>query len=709
MIENFSGRGTIIKLIFGVTFLVVIIQLINLQLINKNYGPDSFSQSTYRKTIYPSRGLIYDKNQKLILDNTTLYDLVVIPAQLKGVDTSIILKILNIDTAEFKKRVVTAIVKNGRHRASVFEGLLDEKNYARLNEFLYKIQPGFDLIKRPVRKYPYHGAAHLLGYLGEVDTAFLRKNATEGYQQGDYAGMTGLERSYEKVLLGQRGIEYWQRDNKNRPTIRYQQGEFDTLPISGSNLYSTLDIDLQMLGEKLLKGKIGSVVAIDPRTGGVLAMVSGPSYDPALLTGAERRKHFSELFIDPKLPLYNRAITGTYSPGSTFKTLQALVALQEGVITPAYGYPCPGRYNGCGNGKPKCHGAGHAPDLRHAIATSCNPYFADVYRKILDQSKYGRVDSGLSVWDRYMYAFGFGHNLGIDLPGEKRGNIPVPNDYIKKFGVNWNSCNIISNSIGQGEVNSTVLQLANAISMMANKGWYYTPHLIDSIEGGDKFGLLEPYKKKIQAINIQDIYFEAVHQGMEDVMISGTGRSFKIDGLTMCGKTGTVQNSYKGKPQKDHSFFAAFAPRENPRIAIACMVENGGWGTTIAAPVVSLMVEKYINDTISKKREPWIERYSNMSIIPARIQDEIKKRDSLNRVKDSIRLRKQMIKEIKDSTGITDDPDQADDSKPERKQNDKSKGDKKLFNLGYIVIKQNEEEQYSNPQLKVRTKDSDRV
>ncbi len=642
-------RSRIIQVAFIAAFLVIIIQLFNLQILSGKYARMADDQAIYRKVVYPSRGLVYDRKGKAILDNTTLFDLVVIPSQLKGVDTNFVCRVLSIDTAEFRKRVVNAIVKNGRYQPSVFQGLLDEVLYARLQERLYTIQPGFDLVERPIRKYPFPGAAHIFGYLGEVDPRFLETHATEGYRMGDYTGMTGIERTYEKVLMGQRGIQFWLRDKMNRPTQRYEGGKFDTAMVAGSTLYSSLDMDLQLLGEQLMAGKVGTLVAIDPQTGGILAMVNAPTYDPNLLTGSQRRAQFSKLYSDPALPLYNRAITGEYSPGSTFKTLQALIGMQEGVITDSTGYPCRGGYFGCGTGKPRCHGGGHAPNLKSAIAVSCNSYFAHVFRLIVDQRRYGGVDSGIMVWGKHLRDFGFGHRLGVDLPGERAGLIPTAKMYQKTFGLNWNSCNAISVSIGQGEVNSTVLQLTNAIAMIANKGSYYIPHVIDSIQGGDKFGLLEPYRERIKAVEIPDHMFESVHEGMDAVVQgpSGTGRRMKIDGVVMCGKTGTVENYFKGKKQKDHGFFAAFAPRKNPRIAIACIVENGGFGATVAAPIVSLMVEKYINDTISKARQPWIERYSSMKVMPARIQAEIHKRDSLRRKAELEKMQKSTDKDGK--------------------------------------------------------------
>lgn len=642
-------RSRIIQVAFSLAFLVIIAQLFNLQILSGKYARMAVDQAIYRKVVYPSRGLVYDRKGKIILDNTTLFDLVVIPSQLRGVDTQLICRVLNIDTTEFRKRIVSAILKNGRYQPSVFQGLLDDSLYARLQERLYTIQPGFDLVERPIRKYPYKGAAHIFGYLGEVDPKFLEDHAGEGYRMGDYTGMTGMERSYEKVLMGQRGIQFWLRDKMNRPTQRYEQGQYDTPMVAGNTLFSSIDIDLQVFGEQLMQGKVGSMVAIDPKTGGILAMVNAPSYDPNLLTGSQRRAQFSRMYQDPLKPLYNRAITGEYSPGSTFKTLQAVIGMQEGVITEETGYPCTGRYNGCGNGKPGCHGGGHSPNLKSAIAVSCNSYFAHVFRQIVDQPRYGSVDSGLAVWGKHLSDFGLGHRLGVDIPGERPGLIPTSRRYVKTFGENWNSCNVVSVSIGQGEVNSTILQLTNAIVMIANKGWYYTPHVVDSIEGGDPWELLSPFRQKIKAVQIPDHMFEAVHEGMDAVVQgpTGTARSVRIEGVVMCGKTGTVENNFRGKKQKDHSFFAAFAPRENPKIAIACIVENAGFGGTVAAPIVSLMIEKYLNDTISKSRQPWIERYSSMRIIPARLQAEINFQDSLNRMKEKQKLKMNAGREYK--------------------------------------------------------------
>jgi penicillin-binding protein 2 len=397
-------------------FITIIARLFTLQVVSSKYKIMADDQGKFRKVIYPDRGIVYDRHNKAILQNMTIYDLMLAPNKLKGIDTFALCKILQIDSAQFNKRVVDLIIKNGRTRPAVFEPLLSDAKMAMLNEVLYKFAPAFYLQERSVRSYPYDAAANVLGYTAEIDTNFLKKHKDEGYVSGDYAGMTGIERSYEKVLMGERGIEYWKRDNKNRLTEKLENGKFDTAAIAGQNMHTSLDIELQELGEKLMQNKLGSIVAVDPRTGGILAMVSAPTYNPKYLTGSERRKHFSELFLNPALPLLNRTVSATYSPGSTFKTLQALVGLHEGVIDTKWRVTCSGAFYGCGTGRPmKCLDRGTF-DLRSAITVSDNTYFATVMQRVINNPKYPNIDSSLAAWDRYMYAFGIGHKLGVDVP-----------------------------------------------------------------------------------------------------------------------------------------------------------------------------------------------------------------------------------------------------------------------------------------------------
>ncbi len=657
-------------LAFAGVLVIIIIQLANLQLFSSKYKIMADDQGKFRKVIYPDRGIVFDRYKKAILQNTTIYDLMVLPNKLKGVDTFSLCKILNIDSAQFNKKILEVIIKNGRSRPSVFDGLLNEEKMASLNEAMYKFAPGFYLQERPVRSYPYDAGGNILGYLAEVDTNFLKKHKEDGYQIGDYAGKTGMERTYEKVLMGQRGIEYWKRDNKNRLTEKLENGRFDTGAVAGQNMFTSLDIELQALGEKLMQNKLGSIVAIDPRTGGILCMVSSPTFKPKFLTGAERKKHITELLLNPALPLLNRAVGATYSPGSTFKTLQALIGLHEGMITTETQFSCSGAFYGCG--KPmRCLDFGTF-DLRHAITVSDNTYFANVMQRVINNPKFPSIDSSLKSWDRYMYAFGLGHRLGVDVPSEKRGNIPKPEDYDKVFGKgHWNFCSFRSVSIGQGEVDVTPMQVANEMAYIANKGYFITPHLVDSIEGGDKFHLLDSFKRKHKAIDIPDSIFEAVHDGMEGVVDHGTGMGAKVKDIKICGKTGTVENQFHGVKQPNHGFFCGFAPRDNPTIAIMCVVENSGrFGGTFAAPIVGFMIEKYLKDSITDKaRKERLEYYANLNLIPPKIYVEMRTQDSLRHSKDSAYLiARGFIRIIKDTLGM--------DEEDERDALDRMKSDK---------------------------------
>lgn len=664
-------------------FVIIFLQLINLQLFSSRYKVDADNQGIFRKVIYPDRGIVFDRKGKAILQNTTIYDLMVIPGKIKGTDTATLLGILNIDSAEFHKRIIAAIIKNKSYRASVFEPMLSNEKMAKLSENLYKLAPGYFMQERSVRDYPFEAGGNIFGYLGEVDSNILKNPLYEGYVMGDYIGRAGLERTYEKVLMGQRGIEFWKRDNKNRLTDPLENGKFDTVAVAGKNLYTAIDIELQALGEKLMQNKLGSIVAVDPKTGGILAMVSSPTYQPKLLTGADRKKHYAELLLSPAKPLFNRSVTATYSPGSTFKTLQALVGLHEGVINTSFSVSCSGAFYGCGGGKPmRCLDYGTF-DLRNAIRLSDNTYFATVMQRVINNPKYPNIDSSLAVWDRYMYAFGLGHKLGIDVPSEKPGNIPTPKYFNKIYGSGkWNYCSFRSVSIGQGEVLTTPIQTANEMAYIANKGWYKIPHLVDSIEDGDEFDMLSKFKEKHSALNIDDSVFEAVHDGMQAVVERGTGGGAKVPGIAICGKTGTVENYYRGVKQPNHAFFCGFAPRDNPKIAIMCVVENSGrFGGTYAAPIVGLMIEKYLNDTIAQKRKAIVEKFEKLNLIPPRIYKEMKTVDSMLHAKDSAYLiAKGYITLIRDTMEVdkTEEEEILDELKKNKDKQKKDSGDKKI-------------------------------
>lgn len=670
-----QSRSRIIRLIFLVAFLVITGQLFYLQVVSGKFRQMADENAILRKTIYPPRGLVFDRYGKAIINNTLTHDLMVTPAQLKGIDTVFLCRLLEIDSAEFRNRVITAIIKNSSQKPSVFEASLSPQKYARIQENLWKFRNAFYVQERPIRSYPFGAGANIFGYLGEVDTNYLKKHSEEGYVSGDYAGMTGLERSYEKALMGERGTQYLIKDNFSRIQGPYENGDMDVAAVAGSNLYTSIDIALQEFGEKLMTNKVGSIVAIDPKTGGIIAMVSSPTYNPGYLTGTERRKHFSELYTDPRLPLVNRAVNASYAPGSTFKTLQALVGLSEGIITTRTTFSCSGAFYGCGSRNPMgCLDPG-TYYLSTGITHSCNTYFANVMQRVINNPKYPTIDSSLRSWNNYMYAFGLGHKLGVDVPTEQEGMIPTPEFFNKQYGSGkWGFCTFRSVSIGQGEVTATPLQVANEMAYIANKGWYIIPHVVDSIEGGDKYGLLEKYRQRIVPIDIPDSIFEAVHDGMQGVMETGTGRGSKVEGIKICGKTGTVENYYRGVKQPNHSFFCAFAPRENPRIAIMCVVENAGrYGGTYAAPIVSLMIEKYINDTISAKRQGLVDRMAGLNLIPKMMLDKMRQKDSIRRVREEEKLLKSDLKNIKDTLQSEDNPTEAELKQGQKKESRPSK------------------------------------
>ncbi|KAA2244483.1 penicillin-binding protein 2 [Chitinophaga agrisoli] len=626
-------RRRVIQLIILGMVLLIITRLFFLQVVEKKYSKLADANAVLRKVVYPSRGMIYDRHGRSVLRNEVMYDLVVTPASVKNIDTNYLCQILQIDKVEFRKRIVNAIVKNGRVRQSVFSPLLPPEIFGRLQESMYLFQPGFELMQRQIRSYPYAAAANILGYIGEIAPQTLALPAYKDYQMGDYLGMTGLEKTYENVLVGQRGIQYLVKDNLNRPQGPYEKGEFDTAAIAGKNLRLSLDIDLQVLGERLMRNKIGSVVAIDPQTGGILAMVSSPTFDPNLLSGSYRTRNFSKLFVDTTKPLFNRAMQGTYPPGSSMKPLTALVALDEGIITPSFGYPCRGAYTACGRSIACEHSEpGHAANLRLAISHSCNSYFVNLYRLEVDSRKWGSVRKGHQRWYEYMRSFGLGHRLGVDIPGEYSGTVADTNMMNKNYHGQWNSCSELYVGMGQGAVAVTPLQMANAMCIIANRGSYFLPHFVQTIDN-DKEEQLKKYREKHTVAHVTDTVYKSVIYGMEDVVESGTGRNAQIEGVIVCGKTGTAQNNARINGElvklKNHAFFVAFAPRDNPRIAIAVIVENSGYGGTYAAPIAGMMMEKYLHDTISVKKKPMMKTMLDYVTIDPVIREK-SKLDSLN-------------------------------------------------------------------------------
>ena len=617
-----QSRSNIIRLIFLGLFLIIIIQLFNLQIVSGKYRQLAFDNAVFRKVIYPNRGIIYDRKGKAILNNTIMYDLMVTPYAVKNIDTLGLCNLLEMDTAEFRKKMLEVRFKNGPYRPSIFEDLLPPELHARLDENIWKFN-GFTLVERPVRVYPFNAAAHIMGYVGEADSGII-KRSNGFYLLGDYVGRSGMEAYYEKVLMGQRGIQHLIKDNKNRLVGSYENGRYDTAALAGRNLRTYIDIEVQQLAEKLMTNKVGGVIALDPKTGGIIAMVSGPNFNPNDLTGPSKQKNYARLQLDVAAPLLNRAIKGLYPPGSTFKPLGALVALDEGVIDPSYGYPCSGRYYGCGHGKPACthNNPGHAANLRLSIANSCNSYYTHIYRLTVDNRRFGNVKNGYQKWKEYMNAFGLGKRVGVDLPSEDKGNIPDSSVYNRVYRGSWNSCTNLTLGIGQDMMLATPLQLANSMAIVANKGYYYTPHFVQKIDGEtEEDTILHQFRRKHDVLTrISDEAYEAVISGMQDVVESGTARAAMIPGINICAKTGTAENyrilDGRRIQLKDNSVFVCFAPRENPTIAIAVVVENAGFGSTWAAPIASLMMEKYLNDTLRPERLKEVERIAAANLMP---------------------------------------------------------------------------------------------
>lgn len=670
-----QSRSYIIRLIFIVAFLIMLGQLFNLQIVSGKYQKLAQENAVFKKIVYPARGIVYDRKKKAIVNNVQMFDLMVTPSEVKNLDTAYLCQLLEMDTAEFRSRLLDAIVRNGRYRPSSFEGLLTPQKYARLQENMWRFEEqGFYLQDRPVRIFPYNAGAHFMGYIGEVDSGIIARS--EGfYQPGDYVGRSGLESNYEKVLMGQRGIQYLIKDHRNRLVGSYEKGELDEKPVSGRALNTYVDIALQQLAEKLLTNKIGAIVAIEPKTGGIIAMASGPSFNPNELTGASFKKTYSKFVLDVSGPLLNRAIKGQYPPGSTYKPVGALIGLDEGVITQASGIDCRGAYNGC-NRQVKCveKWAGHAANLRLAIAHSCNSFFSMTYRLTVDNPQLGGVKKGYAKWKEYMNAFGYGNALGVDLPSEDRGNVPDTAKYNKVYRGSWNSCTNVTLGIGQDMMTATPLQIANAMSIIANKGYFYTPHFVKDIEGETpKDSVLAKYRVRHNLpIHISDNDYEDVIDGMEDVTLVGTASAIpKIPGINICAKTGTAENKrvLDGKvlQLKDHSVFACFAPREDPKIAIAVIVENGGFGSTWAGPMAYLMIEKYLTDSLRADRQKEVDRIAAANLMPAylpRLQyiaDSTRGAYYFNLTQDSNYIRKYLHR------GYRSQPEKKDSSAPKTK------------------------------------------
>lgn len=582
----------------GITATILLSKIFYIQIVNDKYKRDASNNSLYYEYIYPPRGIIYDRNGEKLVSNKTSYDIMVTPREIGPFDTLALAKVLDIDVEYIQAKM--AYYKKYRTRigyqSQTFLKLVSEDNYQRFAELQYRF-PGFKAQARVLREYPFNSGGNLLGYISEVDANFLKQHPDE-YKMGDYAGKTGIEAAMENELRGKKGYHIHLRDSRNRVHQSYADGAYDVEAIPGNDIVTTIDARLQQYGQELMAGKVGSVVAIEPSTGEILAMVSSPGIDVDIL--ADISKHYSDIVKDPRKPMFNRTIMASYPPGSVFKLINGMIGLQEGVITTQDKFPCEKGYPYSKGRKLGCHAHYSPLALLDAIATSCNGYFCYVFRRVLENRKYKNIQEAFDKWREYVLSFGFGRKLGIDIPSELGGNIPTSGYYDKVYRKSWRFPTIVSLSIGQGEIGATPLQIANLAAIVANRGYYYIPHIFKDSED---ITIDRKYHER-QYTLVDTSHFEKAVQGMYMAVngggaAGGTAFSANIPGLDVCGKTGTAQNPHG----KDNSVFICFAPKDNPKIAVAAYVENAGFGATWACPVASLMLEKYLTGEISSNRK----------------------------------------------------------------------------------------------------------
>ncbi len=597
--QDSRSRQIVIAMLVVLVAVLFILRLFSLQVLNDTYKDSADSNAFLRKTIYPSRGLILDRDGRLVVSNQPVYDVMMVMREMVNFDTLSFCEVMNISKAGFDERIKE--IKNrrknpaySRYTPQVFIPQISFEEYGLLQEKLFRF-PGIFVQQRVARQYTLPCAALQIGSLGEVTQRQLQEDSY--YKRGDHKGQSGIEKQYEEALRGQKGVEILLRDVHGRIKGKYNDGANDIAPIPGKNLQLGMDLELQAYGEQLMQGKMGSIVAIEPKTGEILAMVSAPSFDPALLVGRERSQNYAQLSSDETKPLFNRPVMAQYPPGSTFKLVQALIMQQEGIFTRNTLLPCKKGYYYTRTRKVGCHDHKSPIDLPTSIETSCNAYYCYGMHRMLDErlDKYGSVQGAYNVWRDYVFGMGFGDELGIDYPGEKGGVVYRSSTYDKIYGKRgWRSSTIISISIGQGELLATPLQIANLAAFIANKGYFYTPHLVRMV-GNDSVDVQyrTPHK-----VTIKDDYFDVVIEGMYRAVKKGTARFGQIPGVEFCGKTGTAQNPHGD----DHSIFMGFAPKEDPQIAIAVYVENSGFGATWAVPIASLMIEKYLHRSIDPSR-----------------------------------------------------------------------------------------------------------
>ena len=582
---------------------VLIAKLFAIQILDDKYKINASNNSMVYDIIYPTRGIIYDRNGKIIVGNKVAYDILVTPKEVEPFDTLLLADALNI-TPEFLRGKMAEYRKNRKrigYQSMVMLKQIPPETYMKFAEIQYKFK-GFKGQVRSIRDYPINAGGNLLGYVSEVDQSYIKRHPGE-YRPGDYAGKTGIEAAREKELRGKKGYHIYLRNSHNQIEDKYRDGEMDQEAVPGKDIVTTIDADLQQYGQLLMQNKVGSLVAIEPSTGEILTMVSSPGIDVEML--ADIGKHYTEIVSDPHKPMFNRAVQAPYPPGSVFKLVNGLIGLQEGVLKPEYTYPCNKGYY-FGSHKLGCHAHRSPLNLEEAIMMSCNGYFCYVMKNILENKKYKGPGEALDKWHEYLESFGFGHKLGSDFPSELGGTIPTSAYYNKIYGKGgWKFTTVISISIGQGEIGATPLQIANMCAIMANRGHYYIPHII---KDSDSLKIDQKYKER-QYTLVDTTHFYQVIDGMWRAVNSGFGSGgtasiAAVPGLDICGKTGTAQNP-RGA---DNSVFICFAPKENPKIAVAAYIENGGFGATWACPIASLLVEKYLNGTIDEKRKPLEQR-----------------------------------------------------------------------------------------------------
>ena len=606
---NQSRQWAIIG-IFITASLILLFRAVQLQLLSPTYRAKADAITIERDVLYPSRGVIYDRNNRLLVYNNAMYDIMVTYKQIDPkMDTLKLCRMLNIDTATFHLNL-TKDWASGRYSKNIpfaFMTMITPEHYARFQEVLHEF-PGFEAKERNVRGYPQHNAGHVLGYLNEVSDKQV-KDSSSVYENGDYIGAAGLEKYYEPILRGRKGIRFILKDNIGRLVGRWKEGKLDTAATQGRDLMSTIDLRLQKLGEQLMKGKIGAIVALEPKTGEILAMITSPTFDPEQMVISKLRGNFiASMYHDSLKPLFNRSITAEYAPGSIYKPFVAAVALQMGVWDKNEGLSCNGGYH-YNTLTVKCHPHAHVGNLSDAIEHSCNNYFCTVYRSIVDRFGFRNARQGLDSLNVYALRFGLGRPLGVDFPAEKDGYLPTPKLYDRMYRKDkvWYSTNFVSNGIGQGENQITTMQMANIAAIIANRGWYITPHLIrgarDTAEGHGYMPLSDKYTMP-HSTGVAATHFEYIVNGMRQVVATGTGSNARLEGISVCGKTGTVENPHGN----DSSVFMGFAPQDDPKIVIAVYVEHGGWGNDFAAPITGLMIEQFLKGEIPASRKYWIDR-----------------------------------------------------------------------------------------------------